>query len=250
MTLFHGGLLALFAVATAGALVWTWRERWLAERRAAERARHAAIQRVDDLAHDLSNLIGLIQINAVMASSVADEERDAVFDDLRHSAALLRGLFNELRGSLGNDGEDPSCEHVVRTLAGLIERTGVETRIEVDESFDLAGAAPIDFLRLTENLLVNAAREAARSGEPEVWLRMSSARVEVRNRLRDSSTVDPRIYESGVSRVGSTGRGLAIARASAEALDCALRHEVDGRYVCFTVERAQTEAMGQRRVGA
>ncbi|MCA9607732.1 MAG: HAMP domain-containing histidine kinase [Myxococcales bacterium] len=247
MTYLQGALLAVFALGAGSALFWTWRKRWAAEQRAKEQAALAAVGRnVDELAHDLSNLIGLIHLNLRMAPMVDEEDRDEVLADLGHSAEMVYAMFRRIRGR-SEDLEGASPEQLLQTLTHMVRRTGVEVTLDIEAPLRAEGS-PLAFLRLAENLLMNAAREATLAGVPRLRVRMTEASLEVENPIRSATSLDDSIYESGVSRSGSTGRGLAIAKAAADALGCALTHHVEGRMVTFVV-RPALDAHAQR-VGA
>jgi len=63
--------------------------------------------------------------------------------------------------------------------------------------------------------------------------------LRISNPVRDPSLLDAGIWEQGVSRRGSSGQGLAIARRCADRIGWRLRHEVEGQRVCFIAELAE-----------
>ncbi len=247
MTYLQGALLALFALGTGTALFWTWRKRWAAERRAREQAALAEVGRnLEELAHDLANLVGLLHLNLRMAPIVDDADREEVLADLGHSAEMVYAMFKRIRGTAA-DMEGTSSERILETLTHLVRRTGVDVEVAVEAPLE-TGGPPLAFLRLAENLLMNAAREATLAGDPRIEVRMTEHALEISNAIRTGAgSLDDSIYESGVSRSDSSGRGLAIAKASADALGCELSHRVEGDRVTFAVRAGARSAIEARR---
>jgi len=237
MTFLHSLLLAAFALGAATSIFWMWRMRWAAERRVSEQSFLVEIGRnADDLAHDLSHLVGLIQLNLFVADVGDPQQQREILEDLKESSTMLYSMFRELRGRRVSDRAVATPERSLRTLAQLVERTGVVVALRVEASL-AHGGAPLTFLRLIENLILNAAREATLAGESRVDVFMNESRLEVGNRLRDEPHPREAVVASSPGREGSPGRGLAIARASARAMGHVLSHHVDEDYLVFVVAR-------------
>jgi signal transduction histidine kinase len=222
---------------------WTWRKRYAAELRA-ERADREASARAEladlgraahALAHDLGNLLALVHINASAAELLERQQAREALVQVKEAARSAYRMFEQWRGT-GAPSSPESAAVLVTTLCGLLRRTGlrVETRIEGAPRFDGNDA---DAVCALENLLLNAAREAIRAGQPEIQVAVTDAQIRITNPVRDAEHLDERIYEEGVSFEGSTGRGLTIARAAAERVGWRIFHAVSDDRVTFVIQR-------------
>lgn len=238
MTYLQATMLAAFSLLTGGALWWMWRKRWAAEQRASQNERLADRGRsADDLAHDVLNLVALIRLNLGLMPALDPPEQEDIVDDVRDAARLAYELFRDLDDERG-ESSPRTVGEVVRSLARLVRWTGVRVEIQADGEPSFRGEV-VDVVRVAENLLLNAAREAVLSGRPEVLVTLSDEALVVRNAVRDPRSLDDRIHEAGHSKEGSVGRGLAIARRSAAGLGWEIAHRVGGDWVEFEVREAE-----------
>ena len=232
MSTLHVVLLAVFTVVAASLIFHSWRRRWLAERLAAENRSLADEGRSAlDLFHDYANLAELIQRSARESDELDPAELRRRLASIREASRLLHTSYRE---AAGQRVERRAASEVVDAYARLISMAGTDVELELEGTLPYEGA-PMHVVRVVENLLENAAREAALAGEPAIRVALTDARLEVENRVRDPSILDEAIYEAGVSSSGSTGLGLALARESAAAIGWTLDHRVDGDRVVFAV---------------
>ncbi|HJL18084.1 MAG TPA: ATP-binding protein [Sandaracinaceae bacterium LLY-WYZ-13_1] len=178
----------------------------------------------------------MVHINA-SAAALLEERQQAreALAQVKDAARSAYRMFEQWRGT-GAASSQESAAVLVTTLCGLLRRTGVrvETRIEGVLPFDGHDA---DAVCVLENLLLNAGREAILAGRPEIQVLLTEAQIRITNPVRDAEQLDERIYEEGVSYEGSTGRGLTIARESAERIGWRLMHAVSNDRVTFVLRR-------------
>ena len=130
-----------------------------------------------------------------------------------------------------------SVEGIVRLAIALLRSQKTPIHLEVTGVLHYGGA-DIDALRVVQNLLVNAVREAARA-EGEVRVELADGVLRITNPVAHG--VPARLWEEGVSGASSTGLGLTIARDAARKIGWQLRHELDGSRVSFVVTPAPTK---------
>lgn len=235
-------VLSLFGAALGGVVWWVWTQRQQAERQrqeAEERARMAQElarigRSVQGIAHDISNLTTVVASSAAEFGSVSPQEIPDMVRELSVAAASIRKLSDALHGKKRPGGEPSTVEGIARMEVALHRREGLTIYFTADGDFPFAGD-DVDAVRVVQNLVANAAREATAAGG-EVRVRLSRAGLRVTNRVRDPSALDDRIYADGVSGSGSTGMGLANAVAAARRVGWRIRHEVQGADVTFVVE--------------
>jgi signal transduction histidine kinase len=226
-----------FALILAGSAWWTWKERQDALARAQASAELAALGvGVHSIAHDLQNLFTVIVSNLASVSQLSPDEQHEALRDVEAAARSASVLVQAMRGNAPNSpGRPGSAEGVVRLTVALLRGNGVPIDLQIDGDLTYMGQ-DADAVRLVQNLLFNAVREASHISRARVRVELDRRGLRVRNPVRDPSQLDSRIYEEGVSHSGSSGKGLAIARRAAEQLSWVLRHEVHGMDVVFYVE--------------
>lgn len=226
-----------------GLLVWwTWRQRELARQQTAMMETLAEVGKTaKGIAHDLDSLVGNLRMNLQLAHQLPPSDAQESLADAEKAAEGAAQLVQALRGRAGTKGGAPgSACRVLELAAGLLRCIGapVETRIEGD--LDYAGSE-VDALRVIQNLLLNAVREAREIPGGQVLAELRSGSLRVTNPVRIGGQLDDRIYESGVSHSGSTGQGLGIALQAAARVGWTLRHEIGSGAVTFIVEPSATK---------
>lgn len=237
-------VLSGFALIGAWAIWWTWRGRFEAETIARHALAEAESNReladagraASDLAHDLGNLVAIMHLNVQQLDGQGRELAEDVVRDVQHACIAMYQVLEQWRGGRGQLAV-PSSAVFLRTLSSLLGRTGLDVALRIDTPLAHDGSDE-DVVRVLENLLLNAGREAVRARDPHVEVEMTAEHIRISNRVRDPDRLDERIYEEGTSYEGSTGRGLAIARAAASRVGWRVGHAVDGDRVTFRVEPA------------
>ncbi len=230
-----------FALLSAWAIWWTWRKRFEAEA-VAEQARkeaHANRELADagraarDLAHDLGNLVAILHLNLQQLDWSEREKARETVRDVQLAALAVHRMFAAWRGG-EQRGPDGSSAVLLTTLCGLVGRTGLEIESRVHAPLPFRGSDE-DVVRVLENLLLSAGREAIRAGDPRVEVEMSAEQLRIASRMRDPERLEERIYEQGESFEGSTGRGLTLARQAAGRVGWRLVHALGDDRVTFIV---------------
>ena len=216
------------ALLLGGAAYLTWRQRETARKEADLNRKLAEIgESVDALAHDLGNLLQVLDFSVLKASEAEDEEeRLKVLSDLGMAMGSAKAMLSALRMRTGAQKKPVgSVEGIVRLTASLLRRAG--NRVEIDVGGDMRYDGPdVPVIRIIQNLLFNAVREASSVTHGRVKVEIQPDRLTIVNPVRDPADLDERIYLPGRSGVGSSGSGLAIAREAAEDLGWTISHEV------------------------
>jgi hypothetical protein len=228
-----------FALLSAWAIWWTWQKRSEAERSAARARREAQVNReladagraARDLAHDLGNLVAILHINLNHVDWSERERARETVRDVQHAALSMYRILDSWRGKQRDAPPGSSAVHLT-TLCDLVGRTGIEidTRVEEPLAFD---GRDEDVVRVFENLLLSAGREAIRAGDPRVEVEMRADRLRIVSRIRDAERLEERIDEDDGSF--STGRGLELAREAAARVGWRIVHTVDDQRVALLV---------------
>ena len=233
-----------FALLSAGAIWWSWRKRFEAEA-LAESARLEARENREladagrsarALAHDLGNLVAILHLNLQQLDCSEQEKARETVEDVQRAALAVHRMFAGWRSGKTRASSGSSAV-MLTTLCGLVSRTGIEIESRVQGSLPFEGADE-DVVRVLENLLLSAGREAIRAGDPRVEVNMSDDQLRVVSRIRDAERLDERIHEGGRSFQFSTGRGLELAREAASRVGWRLVHAVDDERVTFVVRPA------------
>lgn len=186
-----------------------------------------------DLAHDLGNLVAVLHLNLQQLDWDEREKARQTVDDVQQAALAVYRMFAEWRGG-GRRAPPGSSAVLLTTLSGLLGRTGIEIVPRIDSALPFVGRDE-DVVRVLENLLLAASREAIRAGDPRVVVEMTSEQLRIESRIREPERLEQRIYEEGGSFEGSTGRGLTIAREAAARVRWHIVHAVDQEGVAFVV---------------
>jgi signal transduction histidine kinase len=237
----------VFSLVLTGATWWAWKERQDALARAQANAELAALGvGVHGIAHDLQNLFTVIVSNLASVAHMTPEEQQQALRDVEAAARSACVLVQAMRGhGKGGQAHTGSVEGVTRLTVALLRGNGVPIDLCVEGDLPYTGE-DADAVRLVQNLLFNAVREASHIPRARVRVEVDARGLRVANPVRDPSRLDARIYEDGVSHSGSTGKGLAIARRAAERLAWQLNHELRGNEVVFVVAPRE----GSARVAA
>lgn len=215
-------------------LWWVWmlrEEELLLVRRQTELA--SLGRGVRGIAHDLGNLLTAVLPNLQAAKKASSNELGNVLADVDTAARAAVTLVNAMQGKRTVEGESASAEGVVRLMVALAWRAGRRSRLVVSGVLLYSGER-LDVMRVVQNLLDNAVREAAACGGC-VHVELLEGELRVTNPLRFPERLDDAIYREGVSHNGSSGLGLAIAVQAAARLGWRVHHEVVGRQVTFVV---------------
>lgn len=235
-------VLSSLALSSAAAIWWTWRRRFEAERRAEEAQRQASANReladagraADELAHDLGNLVAVLHVNLHdLDWSERERAREAV-RDVQTAALAMYTMLSAWRGGEGAEVSGGSSALLLTTLCSLVGRTGIEIEPRVEAALPFDGSED-DVVRVLENLLITASREAIRAGQPRIDVRMSASELRIENRIRDPETLEERMLEVARGRQGWSARGSAIARAAAARVGWNIVHAVDAERMTFVV---------------
>jgi two-component system sensor histidine kinase MprB len=224
------------------------------------RSRDAQRRLVQDASHELRTPLTSLRTNISVLrrhDELPPGTRARVLDDLDAETRELTGLVNELV-ELATDARDDEPTQPV-ALGPLVDRVAERTRrrtgrvvsVDADDSVVAGRAQALE--RAVSNLLDNAAKFDAETGEPGDWpgerppieVSVSGGRLEVRDRgpgipEADLPHVFDRFYRAvdARSRPGS-GLGLAIVRDVVEAdggTVFATNRPGGGAVVGFTIE--------------
>jgi hypothetical protein len=235
-------VVSTFALMSAWAIFWMWTRLYEAEQRA-ERARReadanrelaAAGRAAADLAHDLGNLVAILHLNLQQLDWHGREAAREMVRDVQNATFAMYRMFEQWRGRAGRLPL-PSSALFLETLCSLLGRTGLDVRLHVVATMPYAGSDE-DVVRVLENLLLSAGREAVRARDPQVEVEMTAEQLRIRARVREPELLDTRIHEEGTSYEGSTGRGLTIARQAASRIGWRIVHTLEGERVTFLVK--------------
>jgi len=229
---------AVFALLLGFAIWWVWQQRELARKQAEMNAELARLgQTVRSVAHDLDNLFAIVLANLSSASSLPPGEMKEMLSDVERAATSASRLVRTMRGTKRPEGAPASTEPILRLVVALMQRSDVPILLEVTGDLEFRGS-DADALRVLQNLLVNAVREAATTPDRTVAIHLASASLRITNAVRDPTFLTDHIYRRGVSGSGSSGMGLAIARETASEIGWSLRHEIAGGRVTFILTPA------------
>ena len=237
-------VLSAFALTSAWAIWWTWRRRFEAEQRAAGARLEAESNReladagraASDLAHDLGNLIAILHLNLQQLDWHSREAARETVQDVQNASIAMYQVFEQWRGGAGQL-ELPSSALFLQTLASLLGRTGLDVELRVESTLHYEGSDE-DVVRVLENLLLNAGREAVRARDPHVAVEMTREHIRISNRVLEADQLEQRLGGDAVSQEGTTGRGLSIARSAAARVGWRIVHTVVDERVTFIVRPA------------
>lgn len=243
-------LFTAFALVLGLVLFRVWRDRTLADERAAANEERAALaEAVQAIAHDLDNLFGILLGNLSTAHDLPPDELDEALHDVERAAGTAKLLVRALRGDAMGEAADEPVSGIVRVLVALHRRRGAAIQARTNGDLLYTGKSA-DAFRVIHNLLANAVREAGTIPGGEVALEVRAGELRITNPVRDASKLDDSIWTRGVSGARSSGLGLAIARESAARIGWRLRHDVDASSVCFVIEAEQGAESGKSATAA
>ena len=235
----------LFALALGAGIWWTWREREaarkhaeLAERQAATNAELAVLgERVKAVAHDVDNLFAILLSNLSSANALPPDELREVLSDVQRATSSASRMMRAIRNAKVGPGGERSVEPIVQLVAALLSRGDVQIEVEHKGKLTYVGSEE-DALRVIQNLVVNATREARSIEGAKVRIVVDDGALRVTNPTRTpEALLGDDIYEGGVSRAQSSGLGLAIVKQRAAAIGWGVHHRVQCGEVCFSVTR-------------
>jgi signal transduction histidine kinase len=226
-------LFSAFGLLLGGLAFWMWQQRQQAERQARMNEQLATMGReVRSIAHDMNQLFSVILPNLQVARDASPDELPDVLRSIERAAETANTLLQALKGHARTDPKGrASAEGIVRLAIAMLRSQKTPIHLEIVGVLHYCGA-DIDALRVVQNLLFNAVREAARS-EGEVHVELSDDMLRVTNPL--DRALPARLWEAGVSGGSSSGLGLSIARDAASKLGWRVRHELNGKEVSFVV---------------
>ncbi|MBI2898469.1 MAG: hypothetical protein HYY06_33265 [Deltaproteobacteria bacterium] len=233
-------LFTLFGLLLGASIWWTWRQRQMAQKQAEMNEQLATLGKtVDGVAHDIAQLAGVLALSLEAAKGEPPEEARRTYSDAEQAARAVRSLIDAVRRRPEQARSGPgSVDGILRMTVALMKRAKAPLAvpcIEGDLAFD---GAEIDAIRVIQNLLSNAVREAEKIPGAIIDVVLRDGLLTVTNPVVDPSKLDDGIYEWGLSRSGSSGTGLAASRELAAKLGWTIRHVVEGSSVTFIVERA------------
>ena len=234
-------VLSSFALMSAWAIWWTWSRRFEADQHAtrarneadANRELAAAGRAAGDLAHDLGNLVAIVHLNLQQIDWHGREMARETVRDVQHATLAMYQVFQQWRGQKGKLST-PSSALFLQTLCSLLGRTGLEVELQIDAPLSYDGSDE-DVVRVLENVLLNAGREAVRARDPRVSVEMTAAHVRIECPVRDVERLEARIHEDQNGYEGFTGRGLTIARRAAARVGWRIVHAVEEEHVVFLI---------------
>ena len=243
--LFPTIVFTLFAIALGWAVWWTWRQREaarkqaeLAERQASTNAELAVLgERVKTVAHDVDNLFAILLSNLSSADGLSPEELREMLSDVQRAASSASRMIRAIRNAKVGPGGERSVEPIVQLVAALIGRGDVPIEVEHKGKLTYVGSEE-DALRVVQNLVVNATREARAIQGARVRIVVEEGALRVSNPTRTPDLLGEHIYEDGVSGAKSSGLGLGIVRQRAAAIGWGVKHTVQGDEVCFSLTRS------------
>ena len=232
-------LFTVFGLLLGGLAFWTWQQRQQAERQARMNEQLATMgKEVRSIAHDMNQLFSVILPNLQVARDASPDELPEVLRSIERAAETANTLVQALKGQQRSDATGrASAEGIVRLAIALLRGQKTPIHLKVSGVLHYRGA-DIDALRVVQNLLFNAVREAARTGGA-VNVGLSDARLRVTNPIEGAPPA--RLWDAGVSGRGSSGLGLSIAREAANKLGWRVHHEVAGSELTFVVTQAAVD---------
>ena len=235
---------ALFASLLGFAIWWVWQQRELARKQAEMNAELARLgQTVRSVAHDLDNLFAIVLANLSSAESLPPHEMKEMLSDVERAATSASRLVRAMRGAKAAPHGMGSTEPILRLVVALLQR---DVSIVVDVRGDMPfRGSDSDALRVIQNLLVNAMREAKTIPGSSIDVTLDRTELRITNEVRDPTFLTDHIYRPGVTGRGSSGLGLAIARDAAAAIGWSIRHEVSGGRVTFVVSPSSGAPAGR-----
>lgn len=241
--------------ALSGGMWALWQARVQESSRAAEAEQRATIaqeqlERLDTMikgsdavVHDVSNLLSTAFLNIEMVARPkrGEAEQGAMLQDIHAALDGATQMLMALRGEVDESiSLGASTAGHVRLHTSLLRRMA-PFRLSVNGSLPYAGRSQ-DVSRVVQNLLHNAAREAAHAGG-EVDVRLTDEALRISNALRRGTELTDKIFKRGESGYrasgasGASGVGLFEARRLASTLGWTIRFETEGTLVHFWVQK-------------
>jgi len=214
-------------------LLWRSRQSELAR---AERNEDLAqlSQTMTGISHDLQNLINSIQNNLSLAATLKPEDLLDLIGDMERAAQSASKLVQAARSSTAPVPSVRSMEGITRLGVALMRSEGTGILLKVEGDFQYRGT-DLDALRIVQNLLANAVREARGVPGGKVTVRLDQEALQITNPTRAGQALPAAIWEAGVSLWGSTGVGLSVVREAAERIGCAVTHDTADDHVTFMI---------------
>lgn len=219
-------VLGSIALVSACGFFWCWHKRAEAERRAAEARREAqsvaeladAGRAARDLAHDLGNLIGILHLNVQQLDPSGRPVAPDLVEDIHSASLAIYRVFEQWRGR-DAQLEPPTTDGLLRSLAGLLGRTGVDVELRIDAPLGYRGESA-DLVRVLQSLVLEASRQAVRARDPRLTVEMTADELRIEGpapeREGESSSAEEIDRERNRIRGAAERIGWRIDRALEE----------------------------------
>ncbi len=217
-------------------IVWhLWKSRHTESVRASQNAELAQLSRtMTGISHDLQNLINSIQNNLPLAATLKADDLKVLIDDMERAARSASKLVEAARAPTTPLVSLRSMEGTARLGVALMRGEEVPVALQVEGDFEYRGS-DTDALRIVQNLLLNAVREAKDVPGGKVIVRLDRESLRVTNSTRTGVALPASIWEPGVSFRGSSGVGLAVVREAAGRIGCAVSDDSCEGQVTFVL---------------
>jgi hypothetical protein len=130
-------------------------------------------------------------------------------------------------------------EGITRLGVALMRSEAKGIELLVDGDFRYRGT-DVDALRIVQNLLINAVREAQQVRLGKVTVRLDADSLRITNPIRKGLHLPASIWDPGVSLWGSTGVGLSVVRDTATRIGLAVSHDATEDEVTFVLSPIAT----------
>lgn len=236
----EAAILTSIAVGFVWVLWHLWRSRQTELARAERNAELAQLSStMTGISHDLQNLIGSIRNNLSLAATLRPDDLQDLIGDMERAATSASKLVQAARSSTTPAVSTRSIEGVTRLGVALLRGEGIGVVLQVDGDFQYRGN-DLDALRIVQNLLFNAVREARHVRGGKVTVHLEDTALHITNPTRRGLALPSSIWEPGVSLSGSTGVGLTVVREAAQRIGCAITHESSDEQVSFVLRPLAT----------
>jgi signal transduction histidine kinase len=222
-------------------VVWhLWQSRQAELRRAEQNEELAQLSRtMKGISHDLQNLLGLIHSHLSQASGIKPEDLQEFINDMERAARSASKLVEAARGSEAPMVSERSMEGITRLGVALMRTEAKDIHLLVDGDFRYRGT-DLDAMRIVQNLLLNAVREARHVPHGHVTVRLDAESLRITNPIRRGLHLPASIWEPGMSLWGSTGVGLSVVRETATRIGLVVSHDVTEDEATFVLSPSAT----------
>ncbi len=189
-----------------------------------------------ELRSPLTGVIGLGETLLEMWDELDPEEGRSMAEMIVREARALNGIIADLLDTGRVKRESLEVGVAVFDVATVVEQTFPAA---LSSGPVIAWADADRTSQIVRNLIKNAELHGGAQFEVEVWAEDGRAYVEVRDRGKGvPAEIEDRLFSPFVTRggPGSTGLGLWLSRALAEAMQGTLTHERSGGWTRFRLE--------------